>query len=858
MTELKPTRIIFKTYLVSFLLLFLLLTAYQALFIFEFQNNTNHAQDISIAGRQRMLSQRIGKNLSLLTHQKNPSEYKQLLKKISKDSDDLYINHEILQKNISHNAWWQRENIKESENYVLLSRYISEMMSVVTVFKTYSFSIGSRYFPTELDKALIRYLANDEAFVNLMEKIVKSHETELQTYINRLNTIALGGAGFILLIMLVNGRYAVYKSLKFIDSLFTKGEQHKNSLEFILNSSQDGIICIDASTRISYFNHTAEAIFGLHFNEVSGEKITNLIPSFYSFKKEKSDEMGCCSHATISAFSKERGEFPIALKKCKSYEYEAYEFIVFVKDMSEQIQAKCALEKSEAQYRAVVEDQVELICRYDANFILTFVNNAYCTFFKKSKEELIGHHIGEFFSDEIKNWFKKTHSALTVDSPFSTNENSYVTDDRKTEWMFWKTRALFSENAELIEYQGVGIIITRRKEAEFESIRARKIAEEANKAKSKFLSNMSHEFRTPLNAILGFAQLLEVNDDNPLTLEQQDSIKHILKSGEDLLTLINRILDLSRLEIEQFELNMKAVDICGIVNHAFKSMMPFANAKNIQMNYQNSEERCCIYADKLRVKQVVLHLISNAIKYNNAGGQVEVIVEKLQKRIKISVRDNGLGISKHRLDELFKPFSRLGFDCSGIEGAGIGLSISKHLVEKMDGEIAVNSKENEGSCFWISFPILNHAEMDNSSPVTMRANTKPLKAISEADSYKVLYIEEDSDNTVLVSTILKRRLPHFVFLEAANTETGLKLIQQHKPAIVLIDIEFPEMTGFDTIAAIKKHFDHPMIIIAFGADVMSTNIKQVLDAGFFTYLPKPINILNFQRVLIDALKTLEG
>jgi PAS domain S-box-containing protein len=388
------------------------------------------------------------------------------------------------------------------------------------------------------------------------------------------------------------------------------------------------------------------------------------------------------------------------------------------------------------------------------------------------------------------------------------------------------------------------------KNAELES--AKFVAEKANLAKSDFLSSMSHELRSPLNAILGFAQLME-SDATPQTATQKESTGQILQAGWYLLNLINEILDLAMVESGKLLVSLEPMSLGEVMLECQTMIEPQAQKFGISMSFCKLAKPLFVLADRTRVKQILINLLSNAIKYNRARGAVIVeCAASSPERIRISVKDTGSGLSTDKLAQLFQPFNRLGQEAGGEEGTGIGLVMTKRLVELMGGVIGVKSDIGVGSVFWVELVLA--AEPNLAIGTTDAAALQPAQLKNDAALRTLLYVEDNPANLKLVAQLIARR-PNLRLLSAADATLGIELARDRQPAVILMDINLPGISG---IGALKILREDPLTrhipVIAISANAMPHDIHKGLEAGFFRYLTKPIRVVEFMDVVDVALE----
>ncbi len=382
------------------------------------------------------------------------------------------------------------------------------------------------------------------------------------------------------------------------------------------------------------------------------------------------------------------------------------------------------------------------------------------------------------------------------------------------------------------------------------------VAEKANLAKSAFLSNMSHELRSPLNAILGFAQLLESDTRTPPTPPQKERIGQILKAGWYLLDLINDILDLASIESGKQSLSHEPVPLVDVMLDCQAMIESQAHEHDIRVTFTHIGSPCFVYADPTRVKQVILNLLSNAIKYNRRGGTVVVDCSVMpQERIRVSVTDTGAGLTPDKLEQLFQPFNRLGQEEGPEQGTGIGLVVTKQLIELMDGTIGVESTVGSGSIFWIELNMTDEPRRSNDA-VALEAPVPP-PAENNMRLSTLLYVEDNPTNLMLVEQLIARR-KNMRILSAGDAELGIALARAHHPEIILMDINLPGISGIEALKILREDpLTQHIPVIALSANAVPHDIKKALESGFFRYLTKPIKVDEFMETLDVALKLSE-
>ncbi len=378
------------------------------------------------------------------------------------------------------------------------------------------------------------------------------------------------------------------------------------------------------------------------------------------------------------------------------------------------------------------------------------------------------------------------------------------------------------------------------------------VAEKANHAKSEFLSSMSHELRSPLNAILGFAQLMESDSPAP-TQSHKESISHILQAGWHLLKLINEILDLAKIEQRQVSLTEESVSLAEILFECNSIVGIQALKRDITLIFPNFTTPIFVRSDRTRLKQILINLLSNAVKYNTKFGRVEVACTlRSPSRVRVSITDTGKGLNQDQLAQLFQPFNRLGQEASEEEGTGIGLVVTKRLVELMGGLIGAESTIGKGSVFWFELDLIA-APVLTLQNFNISLSTKP-GLLGETRFHTLLYVEDDSANMQLVEHIFARH-PEIILLTAVNGIGGIEIARASLPNVILLDINLPDIDAFAVMKILKSDPTTEHIpVIAVSANAMPFDVEKGLRAGFFRYITKPIRVSELMNAVNNALE----
>ncbi|MDZ7704191.1 MAG: PAS domain S-box protein [Trueperaceae bacterium] len=627
-------------------------------------------------------------------------------------------------------------------------------------------------------------------------------------------------------------------------------EHYTRRLDDILESITDAFFALDHDWRFTYVNQEAETVLGRTRGELLGASIWDAFPGVVGsvFEEKYRQAVREGRSLTFTSF------YPPLDKWFEVSAYPSDEGLsVFFDDVTERRRYERELKERNDTLRsfydsaAVMMGTVELS---DDDIVHITDNAATHAFFRTDAETMEGRSARELGVPEehIEAWLEAYRQSLATNQPIRFEyEHRWPNEHR---WLSATVNHIGPGPTGRPRCSYVVNDVTDRKAALDALQRAKDEAERANQAKSDFLSRMSHELRTPLTAILGFSQLLQLSD---LSEEDADNVDDVYKAGQHLLELINEVLDIARIESGRMSLSVETVRLREVLKESLELVRPLGDERDIRFDIAlDQQPDLYVMADHQRLKQVVLNLLSNAIKYNRHGGTVSLTVASTPSgTARVGIHDTGPGISPDKQAQLFEAFERLGVEQSGIEGSGLGLALSKNLVELMGGTVTVDSVVDEGSTFWVTLPL-----SEAGTPRADEVLTEPdLDTPVDDTTHRVLYIEDNLSNLKLVTRILAQR-PEIELMSAMQGSLGVTLARQHRPDVVLLDLHLPDISGEDVLRELRTHHataDIPVVVIS--ADATPRQIDRLTAQGAYAYLTKPIDVARLLQTLRELLET---
>ena len=632
----------------------------------------------------------------------------------------------------------------------------------------------------------------------------------------------------------------------------------------LLEAAPDAILCVDVSQRITSVNARACALFGYAREDLIGAEMEALLPAgVYDgrppsktvyFDERAPHRMG--NALSLVGCRRDGSTFPAEVSFASDGTQDQ-RVIASIRDVSERRALESALRTSETRFRQLAEsvDVVFLLRQMHPPQYL-YVSPAYHTLLGRDPDELLGRpevEIEVVHPDDrdLYSIFRQRIQAGEA----ATSEHRLLTESGGVRWI--RSVATPVPNPDGATERSVLTMedITDRIDAAEVLREAEAAARAANEAKNLFLSRMSHELRTPLNAVLGFGQLLSLQLAGT---EHADAIGYIVKGGRHLLDLINDVLDIARIESGAMSISLEPVDVSDLVDETIQLMQPLALAAGVKVvsnasPVDSDTTALCVLGDRQRLRQILLNLLSNGIKYNRVGGTVWVGWRASGGAVLLTVSDNGPGIASELQSRLFTPFDRLGADNSGIDGTGIGLALTRALAELMGGSISVTSVPGEGSTFAVSLSSVEPPSLVPDPPIagaTGAASPGPVSAT-------MLYVEDNEPNVRVVEHLVRLR-PEWRMIHAATGRLGLELARAHTPNLILLDLHLPDMGGREVLEALKHQpetADAPVVILT--ADASPGKSRDLVLAGAERVLTKPLEV-EVMLTLLDRIATPQG
>jgi PAS domain S-box-containing protein len=633
----------------------------------------------------------------------------------------------------------------------------------------------------------------------------------------------------------------------------------EEKLAVTLNSIGDAVITTDAKGCAALLNPLAERLTGWTQTEAAGRPVEDIFRIINKETRQPSTIpiittlahgtiQGLANHTVLIARDGSECDIADSCAPIRNRDGQVIGAVLVFRDVTGEYAIQQALRDQQFYTRSLIESNIDALMTTDPSGIITDINKQMEGLTGCTRDELIGAPFKNYFTDP-----ERAEAAIKLvlsEKKITNYELTARSRDGQETVVSYNATTFYNRDGELQGVFAAARDVTDRKRLDQELESAKSVAEKANLAKSAFLSSMSHELRTPLNAILGFAQLLEAGSPPP-TDAQFVRLRQIIKAGWYLLELINEILDLAVIESGNISLSREPVSLIDIVSECHAMIESQAHQRDIKMTFLPFDHTWFAYADRTRVKQVLINLLSNAIKYNREHGTVEVeCIKSTPDRIRIIVRDIGAGLPPEKLAQLFQPFNRLGQEGGAEEGTGIGLMVTKRLVEMMGGAIGVESAVGKGSTFWFELISVAEPQLDaEGEDVTTLAH--PPRG---ARLHTMLYVEDNPANLMLVEQIVED-IPRVRMLSARDGNQGIALARTHLPDMILMDINLPGINGIEVMKILRGYPTTMNIpIVALSANAMHRDIEKGLEAGFFRYLTKPIKINEFVNALNDALK----
>lgn len=616
----------------------------------------------------------------------------------------------------------------------------------------------------------------------------------------------------------------------------------------LMNTVVEGIITYDTYGSILSMNSAAESIFGYQYSEIVNSNIGTLIcgnqqdllSDLYAPKSRR-------SRRELTGIKKSGVCFPLEFAIDITENVPNPTFTAITRDLSDQKEKERELLIKDA----ALESALNAILVIDNKGIITYANPSMLSQWKlNNKNEIIGQATGVLLKNPQK--VNEIHNSVTLKGSWA-GELEAARSDGSCFFIRLSASAIKDKDNNIVSLMGICENITERKTAEAKMLKAKESAEKANQTKTEFITRISHELRTPLNAVIGFAKLFEL--DETLSQDQFSQAHEITKAGEHLVALINDLLDLAIIESGKIKILKKNIDITSLLNECKTLITPSLKNNNLHIDFDtDSCVNCCVSADPLRLKQVLLNLLSNAVKYNSPDGKIGIQCQTQGSRLRINIIDTGPGIPQENQHKIFHAFDRLGAEQSKIEGSGIGLMISKQIMELMDGSLCFVSTPGAGSTFWVDINLSTNPDRivcSSKNTSFTRASNSTREDATILHQAQILVAEDNVVNQLVMRKQLKY-LGYDTVTFANNGVEAYELWQSNRYDILLTDINMPKMNGYELTAQIRHHEQtsgKPTTIIAITANAEISERSRCLAIGMDNFIAKPVNIMELKTLL---------
>jgi PAS domain S-box-containing protein len=619
-------------------------------------------------------------------------------------------------------------------------------------------------------------------------------------------------------------------------------------LQAIVDNSPSGIFVKDLDDRYVLANRAFLERSGLRCEDVIGRTASEIWPGYSDPPKGNDHDVLRGSEPVTRDDVVQLADGPHTMMTVRFSLRDSTGLIVgmagIATDITDRTRVETALAERELLLETIVQASPDIVTILDRAGQVREVSQA--------SSRILGYDIDDpvheelealVHPDDLPTIYREYARLLTLES--TSLDLRYRVRHAKGHWVTLDSRgqSIVGEDGRAVGALVMSRDVTEDLVFEAELLTAVGVAERASLAKSEFLSRMSHELRTPLNSVLGFAQLLEMDD---LSEQQEQAVGHILRAGRHLLNLIDEVLDIARIESGHLDLSVEPVLVLDVLGDAVDLARPLAEHRDVGVTVDTTScpPGTYVQADRQRLLQVLLNLLSNATKYNNRTGRVEVSVARTEDgRAEISVTDTGPGIRSEDIDRVFAPFDRIGAEHTGVEGTGVGLTLSKHLVERMGGEIEVQSTVAVGSTFAVRLP-LTDPPVDLESVVPARGEAPALRG-----ALRILHVEDNLANLALVEQILARH-QEVELIAATLGGMALELARRHRPDVILLDLHLPDMSGIDVLGRLRADpvtTEIPVVVVS--ADATADRLERLETARVAAYLTKPIDVRELLRVI---------